>query len=411
MRVTYDILIVGSGVIGCATALAIAQQTSLKVGVVDSKINKYEWNENNSYEPRVSAISHASKNILSHLGAWDDIEKKRVSAYTKMKAWDSEGTGSIFFDSSQVNENNLGYIIENNVISSSLLDKFSYYSNISYFRPVKLTQLEEFDDKIVLTCEDNTLIDAKLVIAADGFDSWVRKASNIEIKTHDYQHTALVATVNTSLSHQNTARQRFLPSGPLAFLPLKNNFLSSIVWSASHDYARDLMMLSDDDFKDELAKQFDYALGDIIDVSKRFSFPLRMRHAKNYVKNRIALVGDALHTIHPLVGQGVNLGLLDAASLAEVIIDAYTKNRDFSSISTLRRYERWRKTDTLAMLSMVDLLKRLFENKNAGVAYARNVGLNFTNQIPWIKHFIAHYALGKRGDLPLMANKQEELCF
>ncbi len=400
-------VIVGSGVVGASLALAIAKQTSLTVAVVEAKENSYVWQAGNDYEARVSAISHASKHILEHLGVWQATQSKRIATYTKMRVWDAAGV--VAFDAAEIGESNLGYIIEDHVIRSSLIEKYSDYENIDYVCPLKITELKETEESITLMTDEGRLLKAGLLIAADGADSWLRTARNIDIQSYDYQHTAIVATVHTSLPHQNTAWQRFLPEGPLAFLPLKDAHASSIVWSALPDYADQLMQLNDDDFRYELAKQFEHTLGEVTHVSSRYAFALRMRHAKTYVQNRFALIGDAAHTIHPLIGQGVNLGLLDAAALAEVIIDAYDKNRDYTSYATLRRYERWRKTDTLAMLGIAELLKQLYASSNTAVKCMRSIGVNVTNQIPQLKQFFMHYALGKRTDLPKTTRRKKHV--
>lgn len=411
MKIAYDVVIVGSGVAGAVAALAIAKDTSLNVVVIEARENYHVWQADKSYATRVSAISHASKHILQHLDVWQAIQAKRLSPYKKMRVWDACGSGLVNFDSAEMGEENLGYIIEDHVIRSSLIEKYSHYENIEYLCPLKIVELKETPECLVVTCDDGRTIEANLLIAADGANSCLRKMRQIELASHDYQHTAIVATVQTSLPHQHTAWQRFLPSGPLAFLPLDNTHVSSIVWSATHDYAKQLMQYDDIHFKNELEKQFDYTLGEIVQVSARQAFSLRMQHAKHYVQHRFALIGDAAHTIHPLAGQGVNLGLLDAATLAEIIVDTYHKGRDYAHLAALRRYERWRKTDTQAWLGMVETLKQLFANQYTAIKCIRNLGLHVTNQIPWIKKFLITYALGKRSDLPKLAYKLEELCF
>jgi 2-octaprenylphenol hydroxylase len=408
LKTAYDVVIVGGGVVGAAAALALAQQTSLNVAVIEAKQPEDDaWKTDDDYDLRVSAISHASKHMLDHLGVWQAIQSKRISPYAKMRVWDAEGSGVIAFDAADIDESNLGYIIEDRVIRSSLVERYAQYDNIDYLCPLKIIELIETPEAMMLVCEDGCTIQTALLIAADGADSSLRQMKNIEIKSYDYQHTAIVATVHTSLPHQHTAWQRFLPSGPLAFLPLKDEHVSSIVWSATHDYAKDLMQLDDESFKAELAKQFDHTLGVITKVSLRYAFPLRMRHALHYVQDRFALIGDAAHTIHPLAGQGVNLGLLDAAALTETIARAHAKNRNYATLASLRPYERWRKTDTLAMFAMVEFLKQLFANQYSPVKYIRNMGLKVTNQMPWMKQFLTRYALGKRTDLPSMTHKSE----
>lgn len=403
MNSSYDITIVGSGIVGATIALILAKQSQLKIAVIEAKTNSFEWQENSHYDYRVSALSHSSKNIFQHLNIWEKIKSKRISPYTQMHVWDAGGAGEVHFDCQEVGESELGYIIEDNVIRSSLLASYQRYQNIHFLCPFKLMDFQEKNEWIELTSLDDQVLQTKLLIAADGANSWVREKIGIDIKSKDYQHTAIVATVKTQLPHQSTAWQRFLPSGPLAFLPLRNPHLCSIVWSATHDDAAELMTLNDDAFQKRLCDEFANKLGEISSVSPRHFFPLRMRHAKQYVRERIALIGDAAHTVHPLAGQGVNMGLLDAASLAEVIVTAFEKKRDFASLATLRHYERWRKGDTLAMLVMVDALKQLFANEKKSVQCVRNIGLNFTNQIPFFKNFLTCYALGKRGDLPTLA--------
>ena len=219
----------------------------------------------------------------------------------------------------------------------------------------------------------------------------------------DYEQSAIITTVKTVLPHASIARQCFLKTGPLAFLPLKNAHQSSIVWSTTHDHGKELMAFSDQEFAEKLSEAFSYSLGAVTEVSKRYIFPLRMRHVKNYVRERLALVGDAAHTIHPLAGQGVNLGLLDAVALVDVIVTAQEKNRNFASLDTLRRYERARKGDTVAMLAMVDFLNQLFVSDKKFFKSMRYLGMGLTNQIPFLKNFFTRYALGERDDLPTLA--------
>jgi 2-octaprenylphenol hydroxylase len=423
----YDITVIGSGIVGAAVALALAKNTSLRIAVLEAKTPFFEW-QVDQYYPRVSAISLSSKHIFEHLKVWDSIVAKRISPYCTMQVWDSVGTGRIHFSAEALQEEALGYIIEDNVMRISLLQQFQNYKNLNYLFPLKIISLEECSDHYLLNVAQNKsdhvtsvrkqeksnhhlsetgsqkIIKTKLLIAADGAESWMRNAVGIELKTWDYKHTAIIATVRTELPHDAMARQCFLPTGPLAFLPLADSNTSSIVWSVTADEATYLLSLNDTDFSKKLAEAFENKLGAIISVSQRQSHPLRMRHAKHYVRERLALVGDAAHTIHPLAGQGVNLGLLDAAALAEVIIDAHKKNRHFESLATLRRFERWRKGDTIAMLAMVEALKHLFASEHQLIKYLRSAGLSMTNRATFLKHFMANYALGRRGDLPEMAN-------
>ncbi len=407
MSAKYDIIIVGSGVVGAATALALARETALKIAVIEAKLpHQLDMNQ---YDYRVSALSLASKAILQNLNCWDAITSKRFSAYRQMHVWDATGSGIIHFDSQSLGESVLGYIIEDSVIRKSLHEQFQCYPSIDFLCPVAIVSLQEKENHIELMTQDKTILTTKLLIGADGADSWVRANAHIEVTDVDYAHTAIVASVTTTLPNQSTAWQRFLPTGPLAFLPFANPHHCSIVWSAEHAYAKELLTLDDMAFCQHVSDAFAYKLGEITSVSLRHSFALRRRHVKQYVRSRLALIGDAAHTIHPLAGQGVNLGLVDAAALSEVIIDADKKNRDFSSLATLRRYERWRKGDVVAMLALVSGLKRLFANEHEAVKKARTLGLAWVNDLPVVKNLLASYALGKRGDLPKLVELQKIL--
>lgn len=398
----YDIIIIGSGIVGLTAALALADSTPLRIAILEAKETPSTW-QKEKYDHRVSAISLAAKNIFHNLHVWKSIHAKRVSPYTKMMVWDAGSDGAIQFDCREVGEAELGYIIEDNVMRACLLEKIRAHAQIELIFPVELISLQQQKDHVELHTSDGKIFQTKLLIGADGANSWVRTQAGIELKTWNYDHTAIVASVQTENSHQQTAWQRFLLTGPLAFLPLQDEHMCSIVWSVPPDEAEKLLSLDDAEFQNQLTEKFANKLGKIISVSARYSFPLHMRHAKHYVQPRLALIGDAAHTIHPLAGQGVNLGLLDAVCLVEVIADAVTKSRDFSSLATLRRYERWRKSDNLAMLSVVEILKNLFASEKKPLQTLRGLGLNVTNHIPFLKSFFANYALGKRSDMPAKA--------
>ena len=403
-ELNFDIIIVGSGIVGALAAIALAKQTRLQIAVLDSQKDFPHW-ERDQYEPRVSAISLASKRIFQSLSIWQKIKAKRISPYLKMQVWDAAGDGEISFDCHDHTESALGYIIEDQVIRESLHETFSDYPQVQFLHPVELVSLEKVPGKINLIAQDGQIFSAKLVIAADGAHSWVREQLSICMDEHEYGHTALVTTVKTELPHQATAWQRFLPTGPLAFLPLEDAHHCSIVWSTSPEIANQLMSSKKTEFYKTLGESFDFKLGKITHCDKRYSFPLHMRHAKNYVQDHIALIGDAAHTIHPLAGQGVNLGLLDAASLAQIISEALQKSRDFSGLATLRRYERWRKSDNALMLSGVEFIKQFFANEKQAVTNIRNLGLNLVDHLSPVKNLLVNHALGNRGDLPEIAQK------
>ncbi len=398
----FDVIIVGAGSVGATAALALAKKTSLRIALLDAKNITPRWKENQT-EGRVSAITLASQRIFQRLQVWDAINAKRVSPYKKMRVWDAHGAGQVEFDSAKLNTPALGYIIEDAVLRDALFEALATKNSIHVLAPVELLALRETNSGNELTTAQHGVLHAKVIIAADGANSWLRDAANIAVKARAYEHDAIVATVKTQQAHAQTARQRFLASGPLAFLPLCNAHESSIVWSATPKLARELLACDDENFKLRLAAAFGNALGDIEVVSSRQTFSLQMRHAEQYVKAGLALIGDAAHTLHPLAGQGVNLGLLDAVALADVIATAHAKQRDYASFANLRRYERWRKGDNTAMLAFVALIKNLFASDYQPVKLLRNAGLNLTNKTDFVKNFLAEYAAGNRNDLPELA--------
>ncbi len=399
---TYDIMIIGSGIVGATAALALSQKTTLQIALLDAKKISSQWNKEN-YSTRVSALSLASQRIFQQLGVWDAMREKRISPYQKMHVWDENGSGQLNFDCAELRTDALGFIVEDEVTRSSLIEKLQHQKNVHLISPCKLISLQEKTDGIEIATEEQGVLQAKLLIAADGGNSWVREQAGIAIKNWNYQHEAIVATVQTSGSHEFTAWQRFLTTGPLAFLPLDDVQSCSIVWSATPEYAAELLALDDEAFQTALSEAFVGQLGDVTRVSARQRFPLEMRHAKNYVKPGLVLMGDAAHTIHPLAGQGVNLGLLDVACFMDVIVDAIAKKRDYTSLQVLRRYERWRKADNSAMLAFVEGIKCLFGSQRKPVQRLRNIGLTATNQIAFIKNFFANYAIGNRADMPRLA--------
>lgn len=397
----YDIILVGAGIVGLTLARMLAN-SPLKIAMVDKYLSDINpQNNNDNVDLRVSALSCASQRILQNLNIWPAIvQTERVSPFRKMHVWDAKGGGSIDFDCAEAGEKSLGYIIENRIIQTALLAALKQYSNVEIICPAELHRCETDKNHITVFLTEDRKLTSQLVIGADGAESRVRQLADIELSQHSYGHTALVANVRTSLSHQETAWQRFLPTGPLAFLPLTDPYYCSIVWSTDPKEAERLLQLPEADFKKALAEAFVYRLGSIEQISQRVIFPLHMRHAKHYVKSNIALVGDAAHTIHPLAGQGLNLGLLDAASLAEVILDAHNKKRSIGALHTLRRYERWRRGENLAMLSVVEGLKQLFSAEAAPIQNLRSMGLDFVNKATPIKNYLMQRAMGLTGDLP-----------
>jgi len=403
MTIDKDMVIVGGGMVGAALACAMAP-SGISIAVIDTRPPPVIADD--EFDLRVSAITRASRNILSALGAWSIIENKRLTAFREMRVWDSRGSGHIHFDSAHIGEDTLGWIIENSIIQNALLDRLQNFENVQMICPNRVSGFRNENDHVRVELEKGEAITARLLIGADGADSMIRKMAHIETKGWAYDQQALVCSVCTSGHHNETARQVFLPTGPLAFLPMPGNY-SSIVWSLSGERVKELTSLDDEAFLKELQTAFGYSLGTMESVGPRAIFPLRLSHTLNYVQPRLALIGDAAHAIHPLAGQGVNLGFADAASLAEILLEAIEHRRDIGAMQVLRKYERWRKGDNLIMMASMDGFKRLFGSSSAPVSWLRNFGLTLTNNLNPVKNLIMRRAMGMEGDLARLARPRQ----
>jgi len=386
----YDVIINGGGMVGATLACLLAK-AGKTVAVIEANITK-KIIKTTPYELRVSAISRASQQALIDAGAWEAIVKQRVSPYENMIVWDATGDGEVNFEAAQLGESELGHIIENRAIQFAVTEALKQHETASLYCPNRLHHFEVQDDQVVLELDDGQTLSAQLLVGADGANSKVRELAGIDIDRDDYGQSGLVAVVKPEKHHQYTAWQRFQPSGPLAFLPLSDGSCS-IVWTLPSDRADYYLSRNDDDFKIALADALDHKLGNIEEVSQRAAFPLRGSQAKELVKSRIALVGDAAHTIHPLAGQGVNLGLKDAVELAQVLNSA-NLNRDMGSYKLLRRYERARRGDNMITMRVMEGFRLLFGHSASPVKTIRNAGMKLFNQSPMLKNEIIRKAMG-----------------
>jgi len=398
----YDVLIIGGGMVGSALACALGD-TALKVAVLDRAPAATPAGD--GYDQRVSAMTLASQALFENVGAWEGMTRRRVSPVREMRIWDAGGSGSIHFNAAEIGEACLAWIIENSVIQAALVERLHQYTNVHYLCPVEAADIALADDGANVTLQDGRRLRARLLVGADGADSTVRRAAGIETQSLNLNQKGIVATVTTEKPHGQVARQRFLVTGPLAFLPLDEPHTCSIVWSADTMRADQLLALDNAAFMSELQQTFGEPLGKIQTIGPRAGFPLALSHAKAYTAPHLALVGDAAHTVHPLAGQGVNLGFLDAAALAEVLLDAVAKQKEIGAHAVLRRYERWRKGDNLAMISVTGGFRYLFGNDLPGVRQLRNLGLDLTNTVTPMKNLIMRRASGLEGDLPRLARR------
>lgn len=409
-QIDVDIAIVGAGLVGASLAHLLAR-LPLKVALIDQREfgplkTQFDSTEL-EFDPRVSALTEASKLLFQKLDIWEAIAAKRVSPYQEMEVWDADGTGSIDFSASEIGSSELGHIVENSLVLCALHDSLTSIENLECLGGAAIAQLnlarncgDNEGAKTRITTESGTVISASLVVAADGGNSLIRKLANIDTKEWDYDHTAIVTTVKTELAHEAKALQRFMSTGPLAFLPLSqgkdstDQHYCSIVWSCLPELAESLMQLSDVDFNESLEQAIESKLGKIESSAKRFAVPLRQRHGKKYCQNNVVLVGDAAHTIHPLAGQGVNLGLLDVAVLAEELRQGLDNGRTVFDPIVLGRYERKRRGHNLTTMWAMEGFKRLFAEEALPVRWLRNVGLRSVNSLPLLKNQIARKAMG-----------------
>ena len=405
MEMRADLLVVGAGMVGSALALAL-KDSGLNILLLDgSPLSVKPFTVQDPFEPRVSALSAASQRILQRLGAWDGIRSRRISPYSHMHVWDGSGTGHIHFSAASVHAEVLGHIVENRVVQDALLECLQG-TDTQMLANARLEQMRRSGDDWLLTLADGRTLRAPLVIAADGANSAVRRLTGCETREWDYQHHAIVTSVRCAQAHLQTAWQRFTDHGPLAFLPLEREGQQdwcSIVWSTTPEQAEKFMALDDEAFCRELEFAFEGRLGDVLSADPRVRVPLRQRHAKRYVAEGLALIGDAAHTIHPLAGQGVNLGLLDAAVLADVLLHATDRGERLADVRVLSRFERRRMPHNLALMAAMEGFERLFQSDSLTARWVRNTGLKWVNQMPEAKALFVRQALGLTGDLPPLA--------
>lgn len=399
MKEQFDVVIVGGGMVGAAVACCLGG-SNLKVAVIEHEYPQ-AFDASQPHDLRVSALSIASKTILETVGAWQGIENKRLCPFKRMRVW--EGAGDTEFCSDDIGHSELGYIVENRLTQLALLERLENFSHIELICPVQITQLNysaDNDSEVVLS--NGRTLSTKLLVAADGAQSKIRQGVNLGVTSWDYDQHAMVIYIETAYPQQDITWQRFVATGPQAFLPLTGNF-GSIVWYNSPDEVKRLKSLAPDELKEELMATFPNCLGDVTRVISSTSFPLKRQHAQHYVKHGVALVGDAAHTINPLAGQGVNIGLLDAAALAEVVMDATKQGRNISDLSVLKQYEKMRRTENLKMMTVMDVFYQTFSNDFFPLKFLRNLGLGLAERVTPLKNKVMRGAMGLEGALPKLA--------
>jgi len=399
----YDVVIVGAGIAGSALAAALApaglEILLLEAGALPEGLPPVARTIVD-VDPRVSALSTASVRLLQDVGAWQRLPQGVASPYECMRVWEQDGSGRIGFDATEIAEPVLGHIVENRWVVATLLATLAAAPNVTLRggeRLLALGPVEGAAPRLRLGLESGAFVEAALVVGADGARSAVRALCAIEARHWDSGQQAIVATIETAEPHRRTAWQRFLQSGPLALLPLATlagERACSIVWSADEAVAQSLMQLDDAAFAARLTRASESCLGEVRAVSRRFAFPLRPLHATAYVAPGVALVGDAAHVIHPLAGQGINLGLSDVRVLAAEIHRARARGRAIGDAEVLARYQRRRRGENAVMLRAMEGLRILYGNDSPGVRLARNIGMSAVHALGPLKREFMRRAMG-----------------
>lgn len=394
-KIEADVLIIGGGLVGGTLGCILAGQ-NISTVIVDREIASDQMAL--EYDGRASAIALGTQRVLDGAGLWDEL-KDDSAPIDDIRVSDGDSLMFLHYDHNDMDIRPFGYMVENRRLRVALAKRFKTLKQLNVIAPDKVAALDRDAGGVTARLESGVTIRAKLVIGADGRTSQTRETAGINLTHWSYKQSGIVCTVEHEKSHENIAHERFLPAGPFAILPLMGN-RSCIVWTERTALAPAMMALNDMEFNAELARRFGDFLGETRPTGPRWCYPLSLQFAERVTDRRLVLVGDAAHAMHPIAGQGLNMGLRDVAAMAEVLSDAHRLGLDIGSAVVLERYERWRGFDNTLMLAMTDVLNRLFSNDIAPVRLARDVGLAVVNRIPPLKRFFMRHAMGLVGDLP-----------
>lgn len=397
---TFDVAIVGAGLVGSSLALAL-RGTGLSIALIEAR-QVQALPHDASWDNRIYAISPGSASFLEGLGAWGELPSERIERIEAMAIFGDDGAARLDFNAYEAGLGELAYIVESRELQAILWRQLAAARELSLFCPGECAALEMRDEAAHLTLRDGRTIAARLIVAADGARSWVRSQAGIDAYDKDYRQLGVVANFATELPHHGTAYQWFQPEGVLAYLPLPGNRIS-IVWSVQQARANDLLQLTAAELCERVATAGKMQLGKLELITPAAAFPLHLIEPRQLVKSRVALIGDAAHQVHPLAGQGVNLGFGDARELAAVLLSRGA--RDAGDGLLLRRYERARREEILAMALATDGLQGLFNNAQPLLGWARNTGLAMTNRFTWVKHQLVKQALNNTREASLRPSR------
>ncbi|WP_273801923.1 FAD-dependent 2-octaprenylphenol hydroxylase [Proteus vulgaris] len=395
---SFDVVIAGGGMVGLALASGL-HGCGLRIAIIENHPVTKHFHPQDDFSLRVSAINTASEMLLKKLGVWENLNALRATPYQGMEVWDQDSFGRIEFSAQKEGFSHLGSIIENNLIREVLWQKCESHSDITFYSSTQIERVVWGENDAFITLNDGEMLTARLVVGADGANSWLRKHADIPLTFWDYEHHALVATIRTEQPHDNVARQVFHGEGILAFLPLSDPHTCSIVWSLPSHLAERYKNADKTLFERTLGVTFDMRLGQCELISDRMTIPLTGRYARQFAAPRLALLGDAAHTIHPLAGQGVNLGFMDVAELIGEIRRLKAEGKDFGEYLYLRRFERRRKHVAAVMLASMQGFRELFAGNNPVKKLVRDIGLSLADSLPGVKPKLLEQAMGL-SDLP-----------
>ena len=406
---TCEVLIIGGGLVGATQAIALAE-SNIDVFVVDQA--NPQSGLGSEFDGRTSAIALATQRILKKIGVWEKLGTT-PAPIKDIRVTDGPSLFFLHYDHRDLGDDPFGYIVENRRMRQALVSRLSDLPNVHVIAPAKVQKLIRSANTTEAHLEDGRIIKAQLIIAAEGRHSPTRDSAGIRLTQWSYKQTAIVCSVNLEHSHDFIAHEHFLPAGPFAILPLNGDgpeYLgkrASIVWTEREDLARIIVGLENKEFKFEFDQRFGDFLGNTDIIGPRWSYPLSLQFAESCTSKRLALIGDASHGMHPIAGQGLNMGLRDVAALTEVIGGAKIANTDLGATSVLENYERWRRFDNTMMLVATDFLNRLFSNDITPIKLVRDLGLATVNKIPSLKNIFMRHAMGEIGKLPKLMQKEE----